>query len=116
MSKDLSEQIESLSFLADARRRFKQNKAAMFFSYLLLFFCAMAILGPMLSHYTYSKITLLLRRFGSGAMIWGAISFAASGGGRASRFPSGSLQPSLTGLSGLFGDLLPHTSAAGSMR
>ncbi len=70
MSKDLSEQIESLSFLADARRRFKQNKAAMFFSYLLLFFCAMAILGPMLSHYTYSKITLPLKNLPPSATFW----------------------------------------------
>lgn len=61
---------ESLSYLKDAQRRFRQNRGAMFFFYLLLFFCAMAIFAPMLSSYTYSKIALSLKNSPPSLKFW----------------------------------------------
>ncbi len=61
---------ESLSYLEDAKRRFSQNRGAMFFLYLLLFFCVMAIFAPMLSHYTYSKISLSMKNLPPSSQYW----------------------------------------------
>lgn len=60
----------SLSYLQDARRRFCQNRAAIFSLALLVFFCLMAIIGPMLSPYTYSKIQLSLKNLPPCSKFW----------------------------------------------
>lgn len=60
----------SISYLQDAKRRFCQTKGAMFCLFLLAFFCAMAIFGPMLSQYTYSKINLSMKNLPPSATYW----------------------------------------------
>lgn len=73
LSKEAVEELpveKSLSYLADARRRFCQNRGAMLFFFLLLFFCAMAILVPMLSPHPYSKIVLARKNTPPSAQFW----------------------------------------------
>ncbi len=65
-----SQEPESLSYLQDARRRFCKNRMAMLCLFLLIFFCIMAIIGPMLSSYTYSKIYLSLKNTPPCAKYW----------------------------------------------
>lgn len=54
-------ETEALSYLQDAWLRFKKNRSALFCLFLLLFLCAMAIIGPLISPYNYSDIHLELK-------------------------------------------------------
>ncbi len=54
-------EIETLSYLQDAWLRFKKNRSALFCLFLLLFLCAMSIIGPLISPYNYSDIHLELK-------------------------------------------------------
>jgi oligopeptide transport system permease protein len=70
--KDQVEEPEppSLSFLQDAWRRFRENRAAMFCLVLLFLFTLMAIVVPLLSGYTYDEIHLPLKNSPPGATFW----------------------------------------------
>jgi oligopeptide transport system permease protein len=54
-------ETEALSYLQDAWLRFKKNRSALFCLFLLLFLCAMSIIGPLISPYNYSDIHLELK-------------------------------------------------------
>ena len=61
---------QSLSYLQDAGRRFCKNRMAMFCLLLLCFFCIMAIIGPMLSSYSYTKIYLARKNMAPCPLYW----------------------------------------------
>lgn len=52
---------ESISYFSDAWRRLKSNRIAMSGMYFLLFLIVFAIIGPMLTHYTYYETHLHLK-------------------------------------------------------
>ena len=54
-------EIRSLSYLEDAWLRFKKNRIALFCLFILLFFCVMSLIGPLIRPYNYSDIHLELK-------------------------------------------------------
>jgi oligopeptide transport system permease protein len=55
---ETEEAIAPLSYLEDAWLRFKKNRIALFCLFVLLFFCLMSIIGPMIRPYHYADIQL----------------------------------------------------------
>lgn len=72
VQEDAAEAIRrpSQTYLQDAFRRFRQNKAAAFGALLLICFTLFAFFGPMMVPYVYSKTDLLAANQGPSALHW----------------------------------------------
>lgn len=62
--------VAPLSYLQDAWLRFKKNRIALFCLFILLFFCGMSIIGPMIRPYNYSDIHLELKNLPPSMIFW----------------------------------------------